>query len=58
MRKRLGDPVQQGEALCTVHYNSAERMEAARLILERTIQVEAVAPTRRATLIRQTICES
>ncbi len=55
MRKRLGDPVQQGEALCTMHYNSAERLEAARLILERTIQVEAVAPTRQAPLVRQII---
>jgi pyrimidine-nucleoside phosphorylase len=55
MRKKLGAPVQRGEALCTVHFNSAERMEAARLIIERNIQVEPTLSTERVPLIRRTI---
>ncbi|HVO78868.1 MAG TPA: thymidine phosphorylase [Candidatus Bathyarchaeia archaeon] len=55
MQKKLGDPVQRGEALCTAHFNSAEQMEAARLIIERNIQVEAIAPTVRAPLVRRII---
>lgn len=55
MQKKLGDAVQRGEALCTVHFNSAEQMEAARLIIERNIQVEAVAPTAQAPLVRKII---
>jgi len=35
VHKKLGDTVAAGEALCTVHYNSAERLERARpLILQ------------------------
>ncbi len=55
MQKRLGDAVRQDEALCTVHYNSGEQMDAARLIIERNIQVEAVAPTGQAPLVRRII---
>jgi thymidine phosphorylase len=55
MRKRLGDSVQRGEAFCTVHFNAAEQMEAARLIIEATIQVETVAPTAEAPLVRRII---
>ena len=55
MQKKLGDPVQRGEPLCTAHFNSAEQMQAARLIIERNIQVEAVPPTRLASLIRRVI---
>jgi len=29
VRKKLGDRVTAGDALCTVHYNSTERMEQA-----------------------------
>ena len=55
MHKKLGDPVQRGEALCTVHFNSADQMEAARLIIERNIQVEAAAPKAQTSLIRKII---
>jgi pyrimidine-nucleoside phosphorylase len=58
MRKKLGDRVQQGEALCTAHFNSADQMEAARLIIERNIQVEAVAPKGELPLIRRIIRDS
>jgi pyrimidine-nucleoside phosphorylase len=34
LHKKTGDAVAAGEALCTVHYNSAERFAEAHLILE------------------------
>jgi pyrimidine-nucleoside phosphorylase len=58
MNKKLGDPVQRGEALCRAHFNSAERMEAARLIIERNIQVEAAQPASPPLLIRRVIRDS
>ena len=33
MHKKVGDKVASGEALCTVHYNSAERLERARPLI-------------------------
>jgi pyrimidine-nucleoside phosphorylase len=55
MQKKLGDPVQRGEALCTAYFNVAERMEAARLIIQRNIQVEGTLPTEPVPLIRRVI---
>jgi pyrimidine-nucleoside phosphorylase len=48
VHKRLGDTVFAGEALCTVHYNSTERLERARpLILQSyTIGTKASAQAR------------
>jgi len=55
MNKKLGDRVQRGEALCTLHFNITEQMEAACLIIEKTMEVQAAAPSPQAPLIRRVI---
>jgi pyrimidine-nucleoside phosphorylase len=56
MRKKIGDRVDAGESLCTVHFNAPEQIEAARLIIERNIQVAATAPQNQP-LIRKIISD-
>jgi pyrimidine-nucleoside phosphorylase len=43
VHKKLGDNVSQGEALCTVHYNSAERLERARPLIEQSYTIAAAS---------------
>jgi pyrimidine-nucleoside phosphorylase len=49
VHKKLGDKVAAGESLCTIHYNSAERLDAAKpLILSSyTIAEQAYNPGRK-----------
>jgi pyrimidine-nucleoside phosphorylase len=56
MRKKLGDRVEAGESLCTVYFNAEAQSEAARLIVERNIQV-AAAPSPEQPLIRRIITD-
>jgi len=42
--KRLGDPVQRGESLCTLHYNSDARLEEAKRLVETAYQIEPQPP--------------
>jgi pyrimidine-nucleoside phosphorylase len=37
--KRIGDSVQRGEPLCTLHFNSDARLEEARLLVETAYQI-------------------
>src|SRR5215475_2538432 len=39
VHKKLGDKVSAGEPLCTVHYNSAERLEQARPLIEDSYKI-------------------
>jgi len=43
-RKR-GDAVKQGEVLCTIHYNSPERLDDARRLVAASFQITREAPT-------------
>jgi pyrimidine-nucleoside phosphorylase/thymidine phosphorylase len=39
VHKKLGDKVSAGEPLCTVHYNSSERLEQARPLIEGSYKI-------------------
>jgi pyrimidine-nucleoside phosphorylase len=52
-RKR-GGAVRQGEVLCTIHYNSPERLEDARRLIAASFQITREAPTPRP-LVRRVI---
>lgn len=55
VHKKLGDKVSTGEALCTVHYNSAERLERARPLIVESYGIEAAAPVNLRPLIGRVI---
>jgi pyrimidine-nucleoside phosphorylase len=44
VHKKPGDKVSAGEPLCTVHYNSAERLERARPLILRSYEIGPEAP--------------
>ena len=53
-RRKRGDALRRGEALCTIHYNSPARLEQARRLVEASFQVVREAPVARP-LIRRLI---
>lgn len=55
LHKKVGDEVQAGEPLCTVHYNSAARFEEALELLRTGYHIAPVAPETPRTLIHQVI---
>jgi thymidine phosphorylase len=57
VHKKLGDRVSAGEALCTVHYNSAERFEQARPLITGSYKIEASAPGPSRPLVGRVIGE-
>lgn len=57
VHKKIGDKVSAGEALCTVHYNSAERLERARPLIMSSYKIAAEPPERLPLLVRRVIGE-
>jgi pyrimidine-nucleoside phosphorylase len=55
VHKKLGDKVSKGEALCTVHYNAAERLERARPLIERSYTIAAASLGQARPLIGRVI---
>jgi pyrimidine-nucleoside phosphorylase len=55
IHKKPGDTVSAGEALCTVHYNSAERLERARQLIVQSYRIETSAAAPSRPLIGQVI---
>jgi pyrimidine-nucleoside phosphorylase len=55
VHKKLGDEVSAGEALCTVHYNSAERLEQARPLIQQSYKIEATEATQERQLVHRVI---
>jgi pyrimidine-nucleoside phosphorylase len=55
VHKKLGDTVSAGEALCTVHYNSAERLERARPLILQSYTMAAEAPLQVRPLVGRVI---
>jgi pyrimidine-nucleoside phosphorylase/thymidine phosphorylase len=55
VHKKVGDKVSAGEALCTVHYNSAERLEHARPLIQQSYKIEAAALAHSRALVGQVI---
>jgi thymidine phosphorylase len=54
VHKKIGDAVQKGEPLCTLHYNARARRDAALLLLRQAWQIASAAPPPRK-LIRRVI---
>jgi pyrimidine-nucleoside phosphorylase len=58
VHKKLGDKVTAGEALCTVHYSSTERLENARPLILRSYTIEAQPPKLDRKLVYRVIGDS
>jgi len=54
LHKKVGDPVREGEPLCTIHYNSDARLGDAQRMLQQAYQI-ADKPAERRPLIHQVI---
>jgi pyrimidine-nucleoside phosphorylase/thymidine phosphorylase len=55
LHKKVGDEVAQGDALCTVYYNSDQRLEEALALLRSGYHLAPVAPETPRILIHQII---
>ncbi len=58
VHKKIGDTVQSGEPLCTVLYNSEERMNRVRALLAGSFIVTQNAPAERGGIVRRVIRDS
>ena len=54
LHKKPGDAVKHGEPICTIHYNSEERLRRAESLLEGSITITSTKPSRKP-LIRRII---
>jgi pyrimidine-nucleoside phosphorylase len=55
LHKKVGDPVQKGEPLCTVHHNSDARLAAAQKLLQGAYGIADTPPAVRRPLIHRII---
>ena len=53
--KRIGDAVERGEPLCTLHYNADARLEEARRLVESAYRIEPEKPKSIPPLIHRVI---
>src|SRR6266852_2104698 len=55
LHKKVGDPVREGEPLCTIHYNSDARVNDARGLLQQAYHIAERPPATRRPLIHRVI---
>jgi pyrimidine-nucleoside phosphorylase len=55
VHKKIGDRVARGEALCTIYYNSGERLKEAQQLIENSYRIEAKQPASAGPLVRRVI---
>ena len=58
IHKKIGDPVSAGEALCTVHYNSAQRFDQAAPLIQQSYRIESAPLLQKRPLVHQIIGDS
>ncbi len=58
LHKKIGDHVAAGEPLCTLHYNSEQRLADARRMVEQSYTIEPAAPHAARPLIRRVVHEA
>jgi pyrimidine-nucleoside phosphorylase len=58
MHKKIGDPVQAGEMLCTVLYNSEDRLPRARVLLAASFSITPDPPPPHGGIVRRMIRDS
>ena len=51
LHKKTGDPVEQGEALCTLYYNSVARLDEARTLILDSYRISPELPAGKRPLI-------
>src|SRR4029077_13567222 len=51
VHKKVGDPVSAGEPLCTVYYNSAERLASAAPLIEKSYTIGDAKPLQAQPLV-------
>jgi len=55
VHKKLGDKVSTGEALCTVHFNSADRLEMAKPLIVNSYTIGPEPPNEPMRLVHRVI---
>jgi pyrimidine-nucleoside phosphorylase len=55
LHKKVGDPIQKGEPLCTIHYNSDARLGSAQSLLQQAYRIAEKPPVVRRPLIHRVI---
>jgi len=55
VHKKIGDRVSRGEPLCTVYYNSEERLAGDAALIEKSYTIATAAPARARPLVRRVI---
>jgi pyrimidine-nucleoside phosphorylase len=55
LHQKVGDPVQKGESLCTVHYNSEARLGSAQSLLQHAYHIAEKPPSVRRPLIHRIV---
>jgi len=55
IHKKTGDKVAAGESLCTVHYNSVERLEQAQPLILESYRIEATPMLQQRPLVHRII---
>lgn len=55
VQKKLGDKVSAGESLCTVHYNSADRLEVAKPLIAGSYTIGPEPPKEQRKLVHRVI---
>lgn len=55
VHKRLGDAVKRGEHLCTIHYNSGERVGEVRRLIEEGFKIGEAPPEKLPPLVHKII---
>jgi pyrimidine-nucleoside phosphorylase len=53
--KKVGDAVEKGEPLCTIHYNSDARLVEARELIEESYRIARAAPLEKRPLVQRVI---
>jgi pyrimidine-nucleoside phosphorylase/thymidine phosphorylase len=53
--KKIGDRVEKGEPLCTLHYNAESRIEEAKRLVEQSYRIEPERPKEKKALVRRVI---
>jgi pyrimidine-nucleoside phosphorylase len=55
LHKKVGDPVRKDEPLCTIHFNSDNRLNSAQDLLRQAYRIAEEPPTQRRPLIHRVI---
>ncbi len=55
LHKKVRDRVTAGEPLCTLHYNSDEKLSAARSLIERSYRIDPQPPAATGPLVRRIV---